>query len=88
MNLVLKADFIINYLLGTSTGTANQANIGVEAIKNMVVPLPPINEQRRIVEKVNHLIELCNSLEQQIKDSTNTQSLIFDAVLAKLEVIT
>lgn len=70
------------------TGSAGQKRVPKEYFSNSPFPLPPLNEQKRIVEKVNQLMELCNSLEQQIKDSTDKQSAIFDAVLAKLEVIT
>jgi type I restriction enzyme S subunit len=47
-------------------------------------PLPPFNEQKRIVEKIDQLMELCNSLEQQIKDSTGKKSEILVAVLSRV----
>ncbi len=47
-------------------------------------PLPPFNEQKRIVEKIDQLMELCNSLEQQIKDSTEMKCDILNSVLARI----
>lgn len=33
--------------------------------REMLVPLPPINEQKRIVERLNNLLPLCNSLSPE-----------------------
>jgi type I restriction enzyme S subunit len=47
-------------------------------------PIPPITEQKRIVAKIDQLMELCNSLGQQIKDSTEKQTAILNAVFARV----
>lgn len=39
-------------------GTAGQDNISVTKSQNIVMPLPPLNEQRRIVKKVNQLFSI------------------------------
>lgn len=39
-------------------GTAGQDNISVTKSQNIVIPLPPLNEQRRIVKKVNQLFSI------------------------------
>lgn len=54
-------DFIQNGMKNFS-GTAGQQRIGKDFIFNYLVPLPPINEQKRIVEKVNVLIKSCDIL--------------------------
>ena len=38
-------------------------------VKNFLFPLPPLQEQQAIVEKVNSLMALCDKLEQQIENS-------------------
>ncbi|EKD28894.1 MAG: Type I restriction-modification system, S subunit [uncultured bacterium] len=53
-------------------------------VKNQAVPLPPLAEQKRIVAKIDQLMALCNSLEQEIKNSTDKQTAILNAVLAKV----
>jgi len=47
-------------------------------------PLPPIAEQKRIVAKIDQLMSLCNSLVQQVNSSTDKQTAILNAVLAKI----
>jgi type I restriction enzyme, S subunit len=42
-----------------------QPNISREKIINTVVPLPPFEEQKRIVAKVDELMKLCDELEQR-----------------------
>ena len=59
----------MNQLFETETGTANQGNIGSTAFKNLVFPLPPPEEQKAIVQKVNTLMGLCDALEQEVKQS-------------------
>ena len=54
-------DFIQNGMENFS-GTAGQQRVGKDFIFNYLVPLPPVNEQKRIVEKVNVLIKSCDIL--------------------------
>ena len=44
------------------TGTAGQQRIGKDFISNYLVPLPPVAEQKRIVQRVNFVIESCDIL--------------------------
>lgn len=57
---------IISDLKGTSI-----SNIKKSVIENYLVPLPPLEEQKRIVEKVENLMEICNLLEEKINISEN-----------------
>lgn len=44
-------------------------NISMSDIKGFNIPIPPLEEQLAIVEKVNSLMVLCDELEQQIDNS-------------------
>jgi type I restriction enzyme S subunit len=61
-----------------------QPNLSVGKIKNTLIPLPPLPEQHRIVAKVDQLMALCDRLEQQIDQSTNKQTDLLNAVIAKI----
>jgi type I restriction enzyme S subunit len=45
-----------------------QANVNGTILRNMLVPLPPIAEQHRIVAKVDELMALCDQLEAALKE--------------------
>lgn len=41
---------------------ASQGNLNVENVRNFLLPLPPLNEQKRIVEKIEELLPYTNQL--------------------------
>ena len=58
-----------------------QANVNGTALKNMLVPLPPLAEQRRIVAKVDELMALFDRLEGSLAGGNDTRRHLLDAVL-------
>ncbi|MDM7025600.1 restriction endonuclease subunit S [Klebsiella michiganensis] len=48
-------------------------HLRVGDVENLNIPLPPLNEQYRIIDKVNILFEYCNKLKSNIKASQQTQ---------------
>lgn len=52
-------------LVGQGHGMA-QMNINQEILKNTPIPIPPIEEQQRIVDKLDQLLPLCEQLEKSI----------------------
>lgn len=79
-NLVLS---LKNNFISQGAGAA-QPNISREKIINTIVPLPPYNEQKRIVSRIDQLFELCDKLEKKIEQSSKKQSQILNAVLAQV----
>ena len=49
-------------LYAASAGTG-QPNVNATALKSLILPLPPLAEQHRIVAKVDELMRLCDGLE-------------------------
>ncbi|ENM5852412.1 restriction endonuclease subunit S [Vibrio mimicus] len=62
-------------------GTAGQDNISVTKSRSIVLPTPPLEEQSRIVRKVNDLLEICEQLKQRLRDSQQTQLKLTDAIV-------
>jgi type I restriction enzyme S subunit len=52
-------------LLEFAPATA-QKNINLEILTSVLIPLPPLAEQRLIVAKVDELMALCDRLEEQL----------------------
>lgn len=59
---VINSAFFKNSMLG-DTGTTTINQITQDMLKNIAVPLPPLSEQKRIVEKLEQLLPLCERLK-------------------------
>ena len=66
-------------------GSAGQVNISLTQSQNMRIPIPPLNEVRRIMEEVSKYDILIDSLKQNITDIQNliayTKSKILDLAI-------
>ena len=89
INLVLKHQFVLDSIFQTETGNVNQGNIGSENTLNLLIPLPPLAEQKRIVQKIEQLFALVDiievnkkALEKLIEQAKN--QVLSDAVAGKL----
>lgn len=60
-----------------------QANVNATALKNMLVPIAPLSEQRRIVTKVEELMAPCDRLEATLTTCDDTRRRLLDALLAE-----
>ena len=60
-----------------------QKNINLEILTSVFIPLPPLAEQRRIVAKVDELMELCDRLEASLTTAADTRRRLLDALLAE-----
>ena len=89
INLVLKHQFVLDSIFQTETGNVNQGNIGSENTLNLLIPLPPLAEQKRIVQKIEQLFALVDiievnkkALEKLIEQAKN--QVLSDAIAGKL----
>lgn len=60
-----------------------QPNISQTVIKNYPFPLPPLNEQKRIADKVERLLDKINQAKQLIEEAKETFELRRAAILDK-----
>ncbi len=58
----VKSPYFIDGGVNTYTGTAGQQRIHKDYLPNCLVPVPPIEEQQRIVERLEQLLPLCETL--------------------------
>ena len=80
----LNSNLIRKLLVLKMTGMAeSQLNISQKNIKLTEFPLPPIEEQKAIVEKVETLLQKCNALELEICQSKENANMLIQAVLKK-----
>ena len=60
-----------------------QKNINLEILVEVLVPLPPLTEQHRIVVKVDELMALCGQLEARLTTGDETRGQLVEALLHK-----
>ncbi len=70
----------VQFSNNTKTKTA-QPKLALSRITPALIPLPPYEEQKAIVEKVESLIQKCQALEQEIKTSEANAQMLMQAVL-------
>lgn len=69
-------------LLEFAPATA-QRNINLEILTQVLIPLPTVAEQDRIVAKVDGLMALCDQLEAGLTATAATRRRLLDALLAE-----
>ena len=65
MKIIFESDFYKTYIRNLAKGT-NINNIKNEYLINFFIPLPPLSEQLRIVEKIEHIFAVLDELEENI----------------------
>ncbi|MBK7805376.1 MAG: restriction endonuclease subunit S [Saprospiraceae bacterium] len=76
LDLICSNGKIKDYL----TGSGIQHLTGI-SLKKMPIPLPPLTEQNRIVQKLDKLMQHCNELEASIKQSESQNEKLLQQVL-------
>lgn len=63
------------------SGTTKQVELNTSTVLNLLVPLPPLEEQHLIVVKVNAMIALCDQLKTRIQQAKQQQKTIADVLV-------
>ena len=61
-----KSDFFINHCVGTFNGVVGQQRVSKSIIENIIFPLPPISEQRRIVDAVHKVFAKLDAIMEDL----------------------
>ncbi len=67
-------------LLEFAPATA-QKNINIGILNEVLIPLPPLAEQHRIVAKVDELIALCDELETRLTATSTARRQLLETTL-------
>ena len=59
-------------------------NLNSDKVRELPIPLPPLPEQHRIVARIDQLMALCDTLDQQIDAATGKQTELLDALMAQV----
>jgi type I restriction enzyme S subunit len=82
--LFLKTPYFIDNGVARMTGTAGQQRIPRDYFAGCAFPLPPLDEQKRIVEKVDELMALCDRYEAAKQTRDNLRQQLRGSAIASL----
>lgn len=77
---MMNSNIIKNIVMENSTGITRQRT-SLGKLKSLTIPLPPVQEQKRIVEKVDKLIKICDELELRIEKSKKYSEQLMESIL-------
>src|SRR5699024_825598 len=69
-----------NQLFRFDNGSA-QPNLSASSVKKYAFPLPPLEEQKRIVNKINELFTWCDDLKSTLNRSQQTDQRLLEALV-------
>ena len=72
-------------LLKNATGMTAKG-IKAAKLKEIPIPIPPLEEQVRIVAKLDELMVICDALKSAIQAAQQTQLLLADAITEQMAV--
>ena len=58
--------------------------INQNTVINLPIPLPPLEEQKRIVEKIEQLMGLCDELEAKLRKARENSEKLMETVVKGL----
>ena len=79
----LKSPLIYDQATSSTTGSA-QPTVGLRLLRDFLVPVPPADEQRRIVAKLEEIMAVCTQLESSLHDDRETRESFLSAVIARI----
>ena len=68
LNLVMQSQYFWMYCRKVKYDAIGQSNINSQKLKNFLFPLPPLSEQKRIVERLEKLLPLCDRLREKVSE--------------------
>ena len=79
----INANFVANQFASLSKGVTRQ-RVNLSQVRSLKVSIPPLEEQKRIVAKVDELMALCDQLESQTLNSIATHQTLVETLLGNL----
>ncbi|CAI0913196.1 restriction endonuclease subunit S [Serratia quinivorans] len=73
------SDICLSYMFDKQVDNA-RANLSMGNIAKFVLPIPPLNEQKRIVEHIDNLMSICDKLQSHLQSAQQTQLHLADAL--------
>lgn len=79
----LNSQFARDYFASSSKQTTNLASINKTQLRSCIVPLPPLAEQNRIIQKIDELMALCDRLKKRLNKASETHCQLAESIVQK-----
>jgi type I restriction enzyme S subunit len=73
-----------DWFLNVAAQGQGQPNLNIDIIRSTWMPLPPIQEQFKIVSKVDELLARCDQLESLVENSSQLKRKIADVIVEQI----
>ena len=77
---IIESRYFLQYAISESSKTTIN-NLSLKNMRLLPIPLPPLEEQKAIVQQVESLMEKCRALEAEITQSEQHAQMLMQAVL-------
>ncbi|NPE31330.1 restriction endonuclease subunit S [Methanococcoides sp. SA1] len=77
---LLRSPYFYSMMREDMTGVAI-TRVTLTKINNAIIPLPPLEEQKRIVAKVDQLMALCDQLDEKIRQTQSDSNILMEAAV-------
>ena len=72
LNTVMNSSYYRNWCYNVKTDAVNQSNINAQKLSQLMIPIPPLKEQERIVVEVSKWISLIDTIKNSKEDLQTT----------------
>ncbi len=80
---LIQSPYFLTFAVQNATGTTIK-NLGLKAMNEFPFMLPPLQEQQRIVLKVDELFALCDSLKEGIRKAQEIQNVLAEEIVKRV----
>ncbi len=86
VHLMLESSYVRIQIEGPIRTTSGVKNINSTEISNLLISVPPLEEQKRIVARVDQLMTLCDDLEAKLNQAQRHSEKLMEATVRQLLV--
>jgi len=81
-------DFVLMYypFAPLTSGTTGRRKLTQPTLMGIKIPLPPLNEQTRIIQKIEHFWNLCDRLEESLRQSQQQAEVLAASAISHLTI--
>ncbi|MGN5001734.1 restriction endonuclease subunit S [Aeromonas sp. 82P] len=88
VELVFNSNIGRDYFAGASKQTTNLASINMTQLRSFALPIPPLDEQKRIITLLAELTSQCTEWRNQLQRKQSLSALLANAVISTLTGLT